>query len=419
MQDHGTTQGVLAAIAAPFFMALGFIIWDVTWKQSSGSAFALNLFKCNLASIGFAIAGASFGFTTTSTSSSSSTTADDGSFVTDATMANSLGYLILSGFIGIVIGDIAWLEALRQLGASRVLVIDTIKPFMAVLLGWAVLGEDLKRVAFSGIALTTVGILVVELERERVVVVEVGDDDDKDDDDEDDDSNPRIHRGRGGGEDDVRVSGEDIREENEEGRQVQGDENHQETELVVIANHGEQVLINAEEKTLYPSHRMRGYVLAIGNVILDTYGSLLTKQHGGKFSSWSINLIRFGSAGIIMIVISCFMRIYYHQRTDRKTTTSHHHDTVSWYMLPTMQMSSWLKICMGVLLVTFICPALSNYALFQIALALALTLSSITPLYALWLEWLIHGSMKRPTWRSLGGATLAVGGVVILGVFSS
>eukprot|EP00557_Chaetoceros_sp_GSL56_P009481 CAMPEP_0176490014 /NCGR_PEP_ID=MMETSP0200_2-20121128/7623_1 /TAXON_ID=947934 /ORGANISM="Chaetoceros sp., Strain GSL56" /LENGTH=414 /DNA_ID=CAMNT_0017887249 /DNA_START=72 /DNA_END=1313 /DNA_ORIENTATION=+ len=414
MQDHGTTQGVIAAIAAPFFMALGFIIWDVTWKQSSGSAFALNLFKCNLASIGFVIAGAIFGFTTSSTSSSSGTTAaDDGSFVTDTTMANSVGYLILSGFIGIVIGDIAWLEALRQLGASRVLVIDTIKPFMAVLLGWAVLGEELKRVAFSGIALTTVGILVVELERERVVVDDVGDDDDKDDDEEEDGSNARNHSG-GGGEDDVRVSGEDIREEDEEGRQVQGDKNH-ETELVVTANHAEQeVLINAEEKTLYPSPRMRGYVLAIGNVVLDTYGSLLTKQHGGKFSSWSINLIRFGSAGIIMIVISCFMRIYHHQTTDRKTTTSHHHDTVSWYMLPTMQMSSWLKICMGVLFVTFICPALSNYALFQIALALALTLSSITPLYALWLEWLIHGSMKRPTWKSLGGATLAVGGVVIL-----
>lgn len=45
-------SGLLAAILAPFFVALGFIIWENTWKEASGSAFALNLFKCNLAFLG-------------------------------------------------------------------------------------------------------------------------------------------------------------------------------------------------------------------------------------------------------------------------------------------------------------------------------------------------------------------------------
>lgn len=450
MQDTATT-GVLAAIAAPFFMALGFIIWDVIWKQSRGSAFALNLFKCNLASIGFAIAGAVFGFTKTnsSTSSSTSTTTttdedddataavaaalgvEDESLTTgtaaDDSILNSINYLILSGFIGIVIGDIAWLEALRQLGASRVLVIDTVKPFVAALLGWLVLGEALKSVAFSGIALTVVGILVVELERERGVHV--------DGDDEEQDGSVNDVVVDGGDNDESEMVAEDtVEEEEEENRnvkrdnfhrtQVGGDHNVVGTKVETQHLREQQEIEHVADLPLEPVHanqflwneKMRGYILAIGNVVLDTYGSLLTKQHGGKFSSWSINLIRFGSAGIIMIVISCVMRFYRHI-VDQKTTCRH--TVPSWYMLPTMDMISWLKICMGVLLVTFICPALSNYALFQIALALALTLSSITPLYALLMEWLIHGSEKKPTWRSLGGATLAVGGVVILGIFSS
>jgi Permeases of the drug/metabolite transporter (DMT) superfamily len=454
MQDTATT-GVLAAIAAPFFMALGFIIWDVIWKQSRGSAFALNLFKCNLASIGFVIAGAVFGFTKTNSSSSSSSSStstnnddddaaaaaalgvhDETSVTTTGTAADestiliSISYLILSGFIGIVIGDIAWLEALRQLGASRVLVIDTVKPFVAALLGWLVLGEALKSVAFSGIALTVVGILVVELERERGGVHVDGENDDEQvvgsvNDVVVVDSNNESEM----------VGEDDTVEEEEENRNVKEDDIHRtqvDGDLDVLGTNVETQHLREQQEEiehvadlpLEPGHanrflwneKMRGYILAIGNVVLDTYGSLLTKQHGGKFSSWSINLIRFGSAGIIMIVISCVMR-FYRQIVDQKTTCRH--TVPSWYMLPTMDMISWLKICMGVLLVTFICPALSNYALFQIALALALTLSSITPLYALLMEWLIHGSKKKPTWRSLGGATLAVGGVVILGIFSS
>jgi hypothetical protein len=240
----------------------------------------------------------------------------------------------------------------------------------------------------------------------------------------------------GDGDGDYETVAGEIREEEERKDQQEVEaENFQEAQVVAIADNEEQDVIEQQQEetshlqqqeqqelerlSLEPTiwdGKLKGYILAIGNVVLDTYGSLLTKQYGGRFSSWSINLIRFGSAGVIMIVISCVMRLY-HQAGRKKTTVSH--PVVPWYMLPTMDMISWLKICMGVLLVTFICPALSNYALFQIALAMALTLTSITPIYALLLEWLIHGSVKKPTWRSLGGATLAVGGVVILGVLSS
>ena len=45
-------SGILAALAAPLVMTVGFIVWDNHW---AGSPFSLNLYKCNLASIGFVI----------------------------------------------------------------------------------------------------------------------------------------------------------------------------------------------------------------------------------------------------------------------------------------------------------------------------------------------------------------------------
>ena len=83
-----------------------------------------------------------------------------------------------------------------------------------------------------------------------------------------------------------------------------------------------------------------------------------------------------------------------------------------------MSYQDWSKVSLGVVFVTFLCPALSNYALFQIALALALTLGSITPVYALILEWAILRN-KRPTLRAIIGASLAVAGVAVLSIFKN
>ena len=86
-----------------------------------------------------------------------------------------------------------------------------------------------------------------------------------------------------------------------------------------------------------------------------------------------------------------------------------------WYSLPKMPRKSYAIISIGVAFTTFATPALSNYALFQIALALALTLGSMGPIYMLPLGWLIQGD--RPTLRACLGAALAVGGVAILSFF--
>jgi hypothetical protein len=50
----------------------------------------------------------------------------------------------------------------------------------------------------------------------------------------------------------------------------------------------------------FASDHSRGYLLAVLNVGLDCLGSVLTKMHGEDFSTWEINLIRFGSAAVVM-----------------------------------------------------------------------------------------------------------------------
>lgn len=435
---NNETTGVLAAIAAPFFMALGFIIWDVTWKASGGSAFALNLFKCNLASAGFLIMSFLLGWTTTTTVTSlkEDVLINENENAIDETIVFSLesvSFLVLSGFIGIIIGDLAWLESLRLLGATKVLVIDSIKPFTAALMGWLILKEPIQNVAYSGIILTVLGILIISFEREKATdgdcdindndIHTRNDDTGKKDNDDKDVENAGNH--------DVEIvslegNNNNHGETKSNDRNLDGNichDNVTEPQSQSGSSSAPQISpsqIDKHERSIW--WNLRGYIFAIGNVILDTYGSILTKQYGQGMSTWSINLIRFGSAGIIMLFISVSSYIFMNLKDNERkakyssslATQSFDHNAAPWYLLPKLNINGWLKICVGVLFVTFICPALSNYALFQITLAFALTLGSIAPLYALLLEWPLN--RVKPSIRAITGACLAAGGVAILSI---
>jgi EamA-like transporter family len=71
---------------------------------------------------------------------------------------------MLSSTLGILIGDWLWLEGLRLLGAKKVLVVDTLKPFFAAFLGWILLGETIRLPAIGGMMLTVIGVLMVSIE---------------------------------------------------------------------------------------------------------------------------------------------------------------------------------------------------------------------------------------------------------------
>lgn len=79
--------------------------------------------------------------------------------------APGITYLLLSGVIGIGLGDTAFFLALNSLGARRTLLLETLSPSLGGLLAWFWLGESLGFTAWVGILLTTLGVAWVISER--------------------------------------------------------------------------------------------------------------------------------------------------------------------------------------------------------------------------------------------------------------
>ena len=76
-----------------------------------------------------------------------------------------IGLLLLSGALGIGLGDTAYFQALNDLGARQALLIEVLAPPAAALIAWAALGETLGAAAWAGIALTVAGVAWVVTER--------------------------------------------------------------------------------------------------------------------------------------------------------------------------------------------------------------------------------------------------------------
>ncbi|CAK0825788.1 unnamed protein product, partial [Prorocentrum cordatum] len=121
----------------------------------AGSAFALNLFKSWLAS---AILAGILAFTTAGGLGQAASLLDR-----DAGLA-----LCLSSLVGIVVGDTAWLASIRRplIGARRVLLVDSLKPFIAAAAGGFVFREEASVWSLASMALAVAGVLMVSLERE-------------------------------------------------------------------------------------------------------------------------------------------------------------------------------------------------------------------------------------------------------------
>jgi drug/metabolite transporter (DMT)-like permease len=72
----------------------------------------------------------------------------------------SAGPLLLSGLIGIFIGDTLLFACLNRLGPRRSGILFALNAPIAAVLGWLALGETLSAVAVAGIALTAVGVFL-------------------------------------------------------------------------------------------------------------------------------------------------------------------------------------------------------------------------------------------------------------------
>lgn len=71
--------------------------------------------------------------------------------------------LLVSGLIGIFIGDTLLFATLNRLGPRRSGILFALNAPMAALLGWVLLGEDLSGFAVIGIALTVAGVVLAIL----------------------------------------------------------------------------------------------------------------------------------------------------------------------------------------------------------------------------------------------------------------
>jgi drug/metabolite transporter (DMT)-like permease len=80
--------------------------------------------------------------------------------------AHAWFYLILSGIVGFVFGDLCLFQAFVVIGARVSMLLMALAPPMTALLGWIVLGEKLTLISWAGMVLTISGIALVVLKRQ-------------------------------------------------------------------------------------------------------------------------------------------------------------------------------------------------------------------------------------------------------------
>jgi drug/metabolite transporter (DMT)-like permease len=392
--------GLGAGLLSPFMMTIGFIVWDKSWI---GSAATLNIYKCSIGSMLFLFTIATLGHSRLHT------------FVS----ANA-GMLMLSSFLGIVIGDNLWLKALKLMGARRVILVDSIKPFLASIFGWWILNETISAFGYLGMVVTIAGVLIVSLEGEPEAPIPP-----------------------------------------EEGSISSSDRassgcNDEDIEMLspTAACEAKPVSMPSSPKPIdvvrsHTSEIRLGYALAAVNTLFDAYGAVITKQYGSVFNLWEINLIRFGFAAISMSGAAAAMRTIdkcretkpmdYIFRNKQDTVTSvafelvrqtdddtpdvisisvtgedcgERVDETRWYVFPDMSLRQYLVVALGVVFVTYMCPSLFNFSLFNLSLGLCLTVTSMGPIMSIPLVYIMKG--ERTSVSGLGGSVLAVTGVAIL-----
>ena len=138
-------MGEIAALAAAFVWALSSTIWQRVGQQIP--AVVLNLLKGAIALFmllaTILILGKSL----------------------PPVNPNILAILLISGALGIGIGDTAFFIVLKYLGARRTLLLETLSPPLTALFGFIFLQEKLSAIACIGILLTICGVAWVIAER--------------------------------------------------------------------------------------------------------------------------------------------------------------------------------------------------------------------------------------------------------------
>jgi len=141
----GIFMGEIAALGAAFVWALASTIWQRVGQQIP--AVVLNLLKEAIALFMLLATLLILGRSLPSVN------------------PHILAMLLISGALGIGIGDTAFFIVLKSLGARRALLLDTLSPPLTALFGLIFLQEKLSPIACTGILLTISGVAWVIAER--------------------------------------------------------------------------------------------------------------------------------------------------------------------------------------------------------------------------------------------------------------
>lgn len=151
--------GELAALLAAFFWAAASLMFGRLGRQIS--PVVLNLVK-GVFAIAFILI--TLGIQSAWLASEPLTIAATTATAT-ALPTRSVIYLVISGGVGIGLGDTAYFAAINALGARRALLLETLAPPMTAILAWIALAEQLSRVTTAGILVTLIGVAWVISER--------------------------------------------------------------------------------------------------------------------------------------------------------------------------------------------------------------------------------------------------------------
>ncbi|KAJ1486949.1 hypothetical protein T484DRAFT_1889871 [Baffinella frigidus] len=429
---------VVAGLSGPIIMSLGLILWEGSWK---GSALMLNAVKNTIASLIF-LAIVPLRLDTWRRGLGLDLLEGDSS----ADVAR-MDMLLLSSVLGIAISDNMWLAALKILGTRRIVLVDCVKPFVSAVLSFFILGESLRIEAGGAMAVTMAGIILVSLEKrpeapaasekDVELVVLPGDE--------------AVENGggregggleRGGGGRDGPGCLEQPSAEMADG-------------MTRITSNGKDDGVEAEG----------GRGEEAEEEVIDVYAMILVKQFGAGLGAWEIPLIRFGFAAVLCIAVllaarlpACLPARPFWRRfssddapsllsradghtggqaeekegageelgrgtggsgppeRDRQRGTGQLGAGAGrlpeWARIPEMGPREWALVACGSVLATFLCPALSTYAVFQIDVSTLSTLSATAPISSIPLVILIK--REHVPCQGMIGALVACLGVAWL-----
>ncbi len=334
MGDEGLA--IAAAVATPLSTTFGLVAWEMHWHPTFDpwvNALGLNLFKCTLASaVNVPLVSA----------------LPEGWEPLLKVGRLNLGMLLVSSLIGIVIGDTMWLYALHVLGAQSVIVITALGPIFHSLAGVLILGQRTNpSLLWPGAVLTCAGICIAESRRVSVSAV------------------MRRIRGRG------------------------GEELEMSTAVVAGAAEGAAEGDGSSAGTASQRAHWRrilfGYAMQMMNTLLDVGGTVLTRLYGEGLNAAHITLVRFGSAAVAIGAIALFVGV--RRRAANKPPL--HLDSE-------MRRQSWAWCAIGVLLVTFLAPNMSTWALFVLKhLGTWGSLTALGPIFTPFSQWCMARCAQR------------------------